>query len=89
MNGTGGLKGETGDGNGEIRTAGTERRWERRIREAGASGGGGGKLDNVSRVCVSVPDDLRVGRCRLDLAPITFVTGVTADRGGTAGDVTG
>ena len=48
-------------------------------RGGGREQGGMGKLENDSRVCVSVPDVLRVGRCRLDLAPITFVTGVTAD----------
>ena len=32
-----------GDVNGESGTAGTERRWDRRIGEAGASGGGQGK----------------------------------------------
>ena len=83
VNGARGYKGENrygnGDGNGESGPAGTERRRERQIGEAGASGGGRGKLENVSRVCVSVPEFLQVGRCRLDLAPITFVTGVTAD----------
>ena len=68
-----------GDRNGESGPAGTERRRKRQIGEAGASGGGRGKLENVSRVCVTVPDVLRVGRCRLDSAPITLVTGVTAD----------
>ena len=49
--------------------------------EAGASGGDirgrGKKKEPVGRVCVYIRGSLRVGRCRLVLAPITSVTGVT------------
>ena len=72
-----------GDGNGESGPAGAERRREQQIGEVGASGGGRGtageKTEKVSRACASVTDVLRVGRCQLYSAPITFVTDVTVD----------
>ena len=46
--------------------------------EAGARGREE-NLESCGRVCVTLPGSLRMGRCRLDLAPITSVT---AERGG-------
>ena len=38
------------------------------------AGGGQGNLGTISGACTTVPGVLRVGRCRLDLAPTTFTT---------------
>ena len=58
---------------------------ERTARVNGGVGSGAGaqgreeKLGSRGRVCVTLPGSLRMGRCRLDSAPITSVT---AERGG-------
>ena len=43
------------------------------------SGGRGEKHRSVSQECANIWDSLLVGRCRLDSAPTTSVTDVTAD----------
>ena len=62
-----GRQGHNEEGNGE----------RRRGRERGGQRGQRRKTEPVSRECENIRDGLRVGRCQLDLAPITSVMDVT------------
>ena len=64
-----GRQGRNKEGNGERRGG----------RERGGQRGQRRKTEPVGQGCANIRDGLQVGRCRLNLAPITSVTDVTVD----------